>query len=293
MCCLFKALDDYSTDNRGDVGSWVREAAMYGLERCTYILCKKDSVNKEEGPCNSSNNDQISSYFDASLANDLVGSIVKQAVEKMDTIRESASRILQRISYNKINFVPHIPYREILEHIIPDEAELDWGVPTFSYPRFVQLFEVGCYSKYVMSGLVVSIGGLQDSLKKASLSALLDYLQTTVTEDQDDSRVLSLSTDILWVLQKYRKCDRVIIPTLKTIEFLFSRKLLLNMGAQTPVFCASVFDSLTIELRGTKDFSKLNTGIYCFNFRAYQHRGVFSTTNFSRQPIPQDPEVSC
>ncbi|KAL8555073.1 hypothetical protein ACS0TY_003029 [Phlomoides rotata] len=268
MCCLFKALDDYSTDNRGDVGSWVREAAMYGLERCTYILCKRDSINKEEGPCDSSNNDQISSYFDASLANDLVGSIVKQAVEKMDKIRESAARILQRIIYNKITFVPHIPYREILEHIIPDEAELDWGVPTFSYHRFVQLFEVSCYSKYVMSGLVVSIGGLQDSLKKASLSALLDYLQTTVTEDQDDSRVLSLSTDILWVLKKYRKCDRVIIPTLKTIEILFSRKLLLNIGAQTPVFCASVLDSLTIELRGTKDFSKLNAGIAILGYIA-------------------------
>lgn len=128
MCCLFKALDDYSTDNRGDVGSWVREAAMYGLERCTYILCKRDSINKEEGPYDSSNTDQISSYFDASLANDLVGSIFKQAVEKMDKLRESAARILQRIIYNKTNFVPLIPYREILEHIIPDEPELNWGV---------------------------------------------------------------------------------------------------------------------------------------------------------------------
>lgn len=118
MCCLFKALDDYSTDNRGDVGSWVRESAMYGLERCTYILCKRDSINK----------DQISSYFDASLANNLVGSIVKQAVEKMDKLRESAAKILQRIIYNKTNFVPHIPCREILEHIIPDEAELKWAV---------------------------------------------------------------------------------------------------------------------------------------------------------------------
>lgn len=90
-------------------------------------------------------------------------------------------------------------------------------VPTFSYPRFVQLLEVNCYSKYVMSGLVVSIGGLQDSLKRASLNALLDYLQTTATDGHDDSRVLSLSIDIVWVLQKYRKCERVIVPTLKVI----------------------------------------------------------------------------
>ncbi|KAI3449108.1 hypothetical protein Pfo_005773 [Paulownia fortunei] len=274
MCSLFKALDDYSTDNRGDVGSWVREAAMDGLERCTYILCKRDSINQEKGlilelkKTDSSNSDPISSYFDASLANNLVGGIVKQAVEKMDKLRESAARILQRILYNKTTFVPHIPQREILEHIVPDEADYKWGVPAVSYPRFVQLLQVSCYSKYVVSGLVISIGGLQDSLKKASLSALLDYVQSTVTEGHDDSRVFSLSMDILWVLKKYRRCDRVIIPTLKTIEILFSRKLLLNMEAQTPVFCAGVLDSLATELRGTKDFSKLNAGIAILGYIA-------------------------
>lgn len=134
MDSLFKALDDYSTDNRGDVGSWVREAAMDGLERCTYVLCKKDSSNQEKTTSlqlekidNSSDN-QFISYFDTSLANNLIGGIVKQAVEKMDKLRESAARVLQRLLYNKTIFVPHIPDREILEHIVPNEAELKWAV---------------------------------------------------------------------------------------------------------------------------------------------------------------------
>lgn len=134
MDSLFKALDDYSTDNRGDIGSWVRDAAMDGLERCTYILCKRDSLHQEKASSlqleksDSSSDDQFSSYFDASLANNLVGGIVKQAVEKMDKLRESAARILQRLLYNKTTFVPHIPHREILEQIVPNEAELKWGV---------------------------------------------------------------------------------------------------------------------------------------------------------------------
>ncbi|KAJ8532912.1 hypothetical protein K7X08_015801 [Anisodus acutangulus] len=28
--------------NRGDIGSWVREAVIDGLERCTYIICKRE-----------------------------------------------------------------------------------------------------------------------------------------------------------------------------------------------------------------------------------------------------------
>ena len=69
----------------------------------------------------------------------------------------------------------------------------------------------------MLSGLVISIGGLQESLRKASLSALLDYLQSVEVENLDErkSRERLLSTDMLWVLQQFRRCDRVIVPTLK------------------------------------------------------------------------------
>lgn len=69
----------------------------------------------------------------------------------------------------------------------------------------------------MLSGLVISIGGLQDSLRKASLSAFLEYLNV----DQDvneEHKLCKLSTDILWILQQYKRCDRVIIPTLKVTQ---------------------------------------------------------------------------
>ena len=71
----------------------------------------------------------------------------------------------------------------------------------------------------MLSGLVISIGGLQDSLRKASLTALLEYLQVVESEDQNErSREYMLSTDMLWVLQQYRRCDRVIVPALKVVS---------------------------------------------------------------------------
>lgn len=116
MQSLFNALEDYSVDNRGDVGSWVRTSAMNGLEKCTYILCKRDkSVGSE-------------SFFDANIATNLVGGLVKQAVEKMDRLREVAAKVLQRILYSEDAFVPQIPYREKIVKIVPMEDELKWGV---------------------------------------------------------------------------------------------------------------------------------------------------------------------
>ncbi|KAK9742802.1 hypothetical protein RND81_03G198300 [Saponaria officinalis] len=277
MKSLFKALDDYSVDNRGDVGSWVREAAMDALERCTYILCKRDAMgaqSKLEGYSEDlghdvfSNNGQMYSLFDAELATTLVGGILKQAVEKMDKIREAAARVLQRILYCKTVFVPFIPYRDKLEKAVPDNTQLKWGVPSVSYPRFVELLELSCYSRYLFSGLVIAVGGLQESLRKASLAALLDYLLVKEDPHKRASRELKLSADTLWVLQQYKRCDRVITPTLKTIEILFSNKVFLNMESHTAVFCAEVLDSIKIELRGSKDFSKLYSGIALLGYIA-------------------------
>ncbi|VFQ75756.1 unnamed protein product [Cuscuta campestris] len=263
---LLRALDDYSIDNRGDVGSWVREAAIVGLEKCLYILCKRESNHLPSQSEVEHLEDKRGLFFDEDLATCIVGGIVKQAMEKMNKLREISGNTLQRILYNKEIFVPFIPYRERLESLVPNDTDLKWGVPTFSYPRFIQLLGINCYSKYVVSGLVISIGGLLDSLRKVAVAALTDYLQSS--ESHNGSREQSLSNDILWVLQMYKRCDRVTTPTLKTIEILLSKNIFVNKEAHTSVFCAAVLDSLLVELKGSKDFSKLNAGIAILGYIA-------------------------
>ncbi|XP_060182158.1 tubulin-folding cofactor D-like [Lycium barbarum] len=210
MLTLFKALDDYSKDNRGDVGSWGELKGFLSKSERMELgsisqLNEKDITN------------QMKFLFDENVATCLVGGIVKQAVEKMDKLRELAAKVLQRILHNKSIFVPFIPHRERLEEIVPDDADLKLGVPTFSHPRFIQLLGSSCYRKYVISGLVISIGVLQRSVTKELLSALLEFLHPT-DENVSGSREYNLSNDILWVLRTYKNSDRVLIPTLKTIE---------------------------------------------------------------------------
>uniref|UniRef100_A0A1D1Z903 Tubulin-specific chaperone D n=1 Tax=Anthurium amnicola TaxID=1678845 RepID=A0A1D1Z903_9ARAE len=272
MQTLFMALDDYSVDNRGDVGSWVREAAMDGLERCAYILCARDSLGfvRPPGDCLSHipEGDLVGSVqtfqlFDGELATRLVGGIAKQAVEKIDKIRDIAANTLQRLLHNQKYFVPSVPHREVLENLIRNEAGLQWGVPALCFPRFVQLLQFTCYSKLVLSGLVISIGGLQDSLRKTSTTALLDYIRVsgTAKDAMRDAKEHVLSADLLWILQHYQKCERVIIPTLKTIEILFSKNIFLNMKGQLQAFVDGLMDSLAVELKASKDFSKLSAGL--------------------------------
>ncbi|XP_020084224.1 tubulin-folding cofactor D isoform X1 [Ananas comosus] len=259
METLFKALDDYAVDNRGDVGSWVREAAMDALERCTYILCKRDSSSMKPQTHELDAADWEDQLFDADIAKKLISGLAKQAVEKIDKIRDIAAKTLQRILYRQKDIISFIPHREVLESIIPSSTDLKWGVPAVSYPVFVQLLRIDCYSKSVLSGLVISVGGLQESLRKASLAALLEYLQCSEGDAGEERRTREyvLSADLLWVLRRYQKCDRVITPAFKTIEVLLSKKFLLNMQD----FCTEILDSLTVELKASKDFTKLCSGL--------------------------------
>ncbi|KAJ4774444.1 Tubulin-specific chaperone D [Rhynchospora pubera] len=246
METLLKALEDYAVDNRGDVGSWVREAAMDALERCTYILCKRDT-------------DGILFYSDS--ANKLIGGILKQAVEKIDKIRDIAARTLRRILYCQNPYVKFVPHREILEKIFPNDQELEWSVSTVSYPRIVKLLSVSSYSQYVLSGLVISTGGLQESLRKVSLEALIEYLRASADGDAGMSKEHQLSNDFVRLLQQHKKCDRVIVPAYKTIDVLLSKRFFLNMERETVEFFTALLDSLSIELKASQDFTKLSTGL--------------------------------
>ncbi|KAJ3682191.1 hypothetical protein LUZ60_014764 [Juncus effusus] len=240
---LFKALEDYAVDNRGDIGSWVRQASMLALEKCTFILCKKRDM------------------FDNEIGNRLVGGLLKQAVEKLDKMRDFAAKTLRRILYCRDPFVEFMPFREVLEEIVPDDPQIEWNVATVSYPRLVKLLSVSCYSEYVLSGLVISSGGLQESLQKTSLNALEEFLKASGKADERESRERKLSADFLWILKRYLKLDRVIVPTFKTIEVLLSKRFFLNMEGQTEELFSGLLDSLSIELRASKNFTKLNTGI--------------------------------
>lgn len=145
-------------------------------------------------------------------------------------------------------------------------------VPSFSYPRFIKLLQFSCYSRAVLSGLVISIGGLQDSLRKASISALLDYIQAVDSEDPKErmSREYTLSADIIWVLQQYKKCDRVIIPTLKVMEAI----LLKSMSIHALVRSEGKLATLVVTNQERNNYLTIQLKIFA-NFFIFLHAFTF------------------
>lgn len=71
--CLFNALQEYTVDNRGDIGAWVREASMNALFKLITTI-----------PHN---------LLDATKVHAVVTGLVQQAVEKIDRTRALAGKL--------------------------------------------------------------------------------------------------------------------------------------------------------------------------------------------------------
>jgi tubulin-specific chaperone D len=83
---LLHGLYDYSMDERGDVGSWIRIACIEGLASFSEILLSHadDIPNFEE-------------YLPSNRFHDTVGGILKQGVERLDSVRQEAGKTFHRL----------------------------------------------------------------------------------------------------------------------------------------------------------------------------------------------------
>ena len=77
---------DYATDNRGDVGSWVREAAMRTMGGVLNALTSLYHGNP-----------LLLSLLPTRLLDQCVGALLQQAVEKIDRGRECAGQVLHSL----------------------------------------------------------------------------------------------------------------------------------------------------------------------------------------------------
>jgi hypothetical protein len=66
--------------------------------------------------------------------------------------------------------IPNIPYHAELLEIFPAAAcehEINWIAESDTFPRFTQLLALETFTYSVMLGLVVSVGGITETLVRA------------------------------------------------------------------------------------------------------------------------------
>uniref|UniRef100_A0A8D2ZHR4 Tubulin-specific chaperone D n=1 Tax=Scophthalmus maximus TaxID=52904 RepID=A0A8D2ZHR4_SCOMX len=175
-CTLLESMNDYTTDSRGDIGAWVREAAMTSLMGVTVL---------------------VASGAPEILSPDIVSSMMcclaRQAAEKIDRYRAHAGNIFLHLLHSIEPLVPHIPHREELGNIFPTTTSLNWSAPSQAFSYITQLLGLPEYRYHTLLGLTVSVGGITESTVNFSSQSLNDYL----TKIQDNDVALAEFGDTL------------------------------------------------------------------------------------------------
>lgn len=87
---LFKAMNDYAVDRRGDVGSWVRDQAMQALTRLVALVLEPTMIEEHKHARKALAIDENPAFLER-----YVGALLQQLMEKIDAVREVAGRQLQ------------------------------------------------------------------------------------------------------------------------------------------------------------------------------------------------------
>uniref|UniRef100_A0A8V5HI46 Tubulin-specific chaperone D n=1 Tax=Melopsittacus undulatus TaxID=13146 RepID=A0A8V5HI46_MELUD len=145
---LLNGVTDYTTDSRGDVGGWVREAAMRSLMEVTLLLVQNEAE-----------------LIDANICKQIMCCVAQQSAEKIDKFRAHAGSVFLALLHFDHPPIPHIPHREELERIFPrsEKETLNWNAASEAFPRITQLLALPAYQYSVLLGLSVSVGGLTET----------------------------------------------------------------------------------------------------------------------------------
>ena len=168
---LLASMEDYNTDRRGDVGSWCRIAAMKGLVALTLLAASGEDAACEVGVSGKG------IYFDEQRCVRVIGALLKQLSEKLDNVRLCAGTCLEKLLRNTDPTIPHIPSRSALEDALglDQRDHINWANPTVTFPMVMRSACIGDMFEYVIAGMVISVGGLTESVTKSSTSALLEW----------------------------------------------------------------------------------------------------------------------
>ncbi len=124
---LITGLDDYTVDERGDVGSWIRITCIGGLTTITEIL-----VSRSESI------DEYSAYMSPETYHTAVTGILKQGLERLDNVRHEAGECMMRL----------------LRLSLPNTDKCErWTLPSVSLLRelFIMCVKPPCVSVYLLN----------------------------------------------------------------------------------------------------------------------------------------------
>ncbi|KAL4834608.1 hypothetical protein H8958_006055 [Nasalis larvatus] len=244
---LLGCMNDYTRDSRGDVGGWVRKAAMTGLMDLTLLLARSQPE-----------------LIEAHICERIMCCVAQQASEKIDRFRAHAISVFLTLLHFDSPPIPHVPHRGELEKLFPrsDVASVNWNAPSQAFSRITQLLGLPTYRYPVLLGLIVSLGGLTESTVRHSTQSLFEYMKGV---QRDPQALGSFSGTLLQIWEDNLLNDRVSLPLLKTLDHVLTHGCFdIFTTEEDHPFAVKLLALCKKEIKNSKDVQKLLSAILVF-----------------------------
>ncbi|KAL4175352.1 hypothetical protein KRP22_000320 [Phytophthora ramorum] len=186
----------------------------------------------------------------------IFGALAKQLAEKLDSMRMTAGNVLFRFLHSTSPRVDGIPDRFQLEkQIFPSTLTVNWSMAHDTFPLVVKMMDIPEFMEEVAAGLVVSVGGLTESVVKASKGALFGWMRSHL-QSKDFGLLSRFSFFLVTLLARHHQDDRVTIPLMKTMALLLESNLLRFLFEERPAE-----DGNTTATTATTDFGERLYGV--------------------------------
>jgi len=218
---------------------------------------------------------------DETLCTRIIGAMLKQLCEKMDLVRSVAGGCLERLLLSTSPVVSFIPQKKVLIKAMnlnpyrKHEGSIltnNYTVPSITFPMVVKAMNVDEFFEDIISGIVISVGGITESVVKYASSSLLEWVKI-LRQRKCTGGIAKLGNALLKVFQHHQREERVTLPLLKTLDKLFlngSFEVLLE--SNTISFSENLLSLLKIEAAECSSVPRLlsmvNVALALVNFKS-------------------------
>ncbi|KAJ3775517.1 TBCD protein [Lentinula raphanica] len=223
---LLDGLNDYSVDERGDVGSWVRIACVDALGTIIETL-----ISRAKGIPN------FEKYLPPSRYHQCIGGILKQGVERLDNVRQESGRTFLKLLLLSSPDVENsdswnIHCEDFLRRLFVSGEDIGWNDANWLFPRAVQILNVETYRKPVLLGLIASVGSLTDSTHRPVSASLVSYVRSLPLRTTEPHRydLLRIVKDLIDHAKSNTTANSVVVPVLQVFNVLLDGDALRLLG---------------------------------------------------------------